>query len=83
MAERRDQVIDSILRHHHQPLNIQPLNMVVPENVNLNSEKTSETTSKAVASEKVVSEIPQQQTPEPHKPSSPQQQQSPKADSDP
>jgi hypothetical protein len=83
MAERRDKVIDSILRHHPQPLNIQPLNMVVPENVELNSEKASETTSKVVASEKIVSESPQQQTPEPHKPSSPQQQQTPKADSNP
>jgi hypothetical protein len=73
MAERRDKVIDTILRHNPQPLNIQPLNMIIPENVEPTSEKASETTPEAAASDKVVSESPQQQTPEPHKPSSPQQ----------
>lgn len=45
----------------------------LPE-VNLNLEKASETASEVVASEKVVSESPQQHTPEPQKTSSPQQQ---------
>jgi hypothetical protein len=83
IAVRRDQVIDSVHRHHPQPLNIQPLNMIIPENVEPNSEKASETTPEAAASEKVVSESPHQQTPEPHKPTSPPQPQSPLVDIDP
>jgi translation elongation factor EF-G len=61
LAEQRDHVIDTILRHHPQPLNIQPLNTIVPDEVNSNSEKASETTPEAAASDKVVSEDPQQQ----------------------
>ena len=67
MAESRDRVIDTILRHPPQPLNIQPLNMIVPENVESTSEKASETTPEAVASEKIISESPQHHEPEPQK----------------
>jgi hypothetical protein len=74
MSERRNQYIDRILLHHPQPLNIQTLNIISPEEVNLNSGKAFETASEAVASDKVVSESPQQHTPEPQKTSSPQQQ---------
>jgi hypothetical protein len=73
-SERRNQYIDRILRHHPQPLNIQPLNIIVPDEFNLNSEQAPETASEAVASDKVVSDSPQQHTPEPQKTSSPQQQ---------
>jgi hypothetical protein len=73
IAVRRDQVIDSILRHHPQPLNIQPLNMIAPDKDNLNPQTASEMTSEATASEKVISENSQQQRPEPQT-SSPQQQ---------
>jgi hypothetical protein len=83
IAEQRDRVISGILRHHPQPLNIPPLNMILPENVESNSEKASETTPEAAASENVVSESPHQQPPEPHKPSSPPQPQSPAANIDP
>lgn len=83
LAEQRDRVIDTILRHKPQPLNIQPLNIIIPEDVEPNSEKASETTPEAAASENVVSESPHQQSPEPHKPTSPPQPQSPVANIDP
>jgi hypothetical protein len=57
-------VLDNLIRHCSGEL----------PDPNLNSEKASETTSKAVASHKVVSESPKQHTPEPQKTSSPQQQ---------
>jgi hypothetical protein len=72
--ERRNQVIDRILLHHPQPLNIQPLNMIVPDNVESNSQKASEMAPEASASEKDISESPQQQQPKQQKTPSPQQQ---------
>jgi hypothetical protein len=81
LAEQRERVIDTIFRLHPQPLNIQPLNMIPPENVESTSEKASEATPEAAASENVVSENPHQQTPEPHKPTTPPQ--SPTATIDP
>lgn len=74
MSERRNQFIDRILLHHPQPLNIQPFNMIVPDSVESDSQKASEMAPEASASEKVISEPPQQQEPKPQKTSSPQQQ---------
>jgi hypothetical protein len=59
--------LDNLVQHYSGELHL----------VKPNSEKASETTPEAAASEKVVLESPHQQTPEPHKPSSPPQQQSP------
>jgi hypothetical protein len=59
MSERRNQYIDRILLNHPlQPLNIKPLNMIVPENVESELQTASEIASEAVASEKVISESP-------------------------
>jgi hypothetical protein len=75
MAVKRDQFIDRILRHNPQPLNIKPLNMIAPDEVNSNSHKASEMGPETSASDKDNSESPQQQQPEPEKTTSPPQQQ--------
>jgi hypothetical protein len=68
ISERRNQYIDRILLHHPQPLNIQSLNMIVPDNVESDLQTTSE-----MAPEASASESPQHHAPEPQTTSSPQQ----------